>query len=113
MKLSYGGIHMENEKPRRSWGDTFGIIGLIFGIFALVVGVLALIPLLGLGFAVVTGVLAVIALACGIVGSIKAVGKGKCITAIVFGATMLVWAIVRYFWVFAAVASAAASTSAA
>ena len=100
---------MENEKPRRTWGDPFGIVGLIFGIFALVVGVLALIPLIGLAFAVITGVLAGIALACGIVGSIKAVGKGKCITAIVFGALMLVWAIIRYYWVIAAVAAAAAA----
>ena len=100
---------MENEKPRRTWGDPFGVVGLIFGIFALVVGLLALIPLLGLAFAVITGVLAVVALACGIVGSIKAVGKGKCITAIVFGALMLVWAIVRYYWVIAAVAATAAA----
>ncbi len=100
---------MENERPRRTWGDTFGTIGLVFGIVSLVFGLLALIPLLGLFFAVLTGILGGIALACGIVGSIKAAGKGKCITAIVFGALMVIWAIARYYWVVAVLAAAAAA----
>ena len=100
---------MENERPRRTWGDVFGTIGLVFGIISLVFGLLALIPLLGLWFAVLTGILGGIALACGIVGSIKAAGKGKCITAIVFGALMVIWAIARYYWVVAVLAAAAAA----
>ncbi len=93
----------------RTWGDILGTIGLVFGIVSLVMGTLALIPLLGLWFAVITGILAVVALGLGIAGVIKAVGKGKCITAIVFGALMLAWAFIRYFWVVAALASAAAA----
>lgn len=66
---------MENERPRRTWGDVFGTIALVFGIISLVFGFLALIPLIGLVLAVMTGILASIALTFGIVGSIKAAGK--------------------------------------
>lgn len=103
-------IHERREvMKKKTWGDVLGIIGLVFGIVALVVGLLALIPLIGLVLAVVCGILAIVALGLGIAGVIKAVGKGKCITAIVFGALMLVWAIVRYYWVVALLASAAAA----
>jgi hypothetical protein len=40
----------------------------------------------------------------GIIGSI---GKGRAITALVFGITMLCWAIIRYSWIIYALAQTA------
>ena len=100
---------MDNENPRRTVGDTLGTVALVFGILALVNGVLALIPLIGLALAIITGILALIAIGFGIPAVIKAASKNKCVVALVFGGLMLVWAIVRYFWVVLAVAAAAAA----
>ena len=93
----------------RRWGHPLGVVALVFGIIALVFGLLALIPLLGLAFAVITGVLAVTAISFGIPGIIGSTNKTRAIVGVSFGGAMLVWAIVRYFWVVAAVAAAAAS----
>ncbi len=96
---------MSEEKKIRKWGIPFSIVALVFGILAMVCGLFALIPLLGLVFAVVTGVFALIAIATGIPGVIGSEAKGRAITALVFGGLMLIWAIVRYYWVFLAAAS--------
>jgi hypothetical protein len=95
------------ETKRRNWGKPFSIIGLIFGIISLVFGLFSLIPLLGLAFAIITGILAVIAITMAIPGIIGSIGKGRAITALVFGSTMLTWAIIRYSWIIYALAQTA------
>ena len=95
-------------EQKRNWGNGFGIAALVFGIIALVLGVLSLIPLAGLYLAVVTGVLAIITISLGIPGVIGSARKNRPVVALVFGGTMLVWAVVRYFWVLAVLASMAA-----
>jgi len=95
------------ETRRRNWGKPFSIIGLIFGIISLVFGLFSLIPVLGLAFAVITGILAVIAITMAIPGTIGSIGKGKAITALVFGITMLAWAIIRYSLIIYALAQTA------
>lgn len=91
---------------KKTWGDILGTIALVFAIVSAVFGLLALIPVLGLVFAYLTGIAAVIALGLGIPAVIKAVGKGKCVTSLVMGGLMLTWAVIRYFWVIAAIANA-------
>ena len=95
------------ETKRRNWGKPFSIIGLIFGIISLVFGIFSLIPVLGLAFAVITGILATIAITIAIPGSIGSIGKGRAITALVFGITMLAWAIIRYSLIIYALAQTA------
>lgn len=95
------------ETKRRNWGKPFSIIGLVFGIISLVFGLFSLIPLLGLAFAVITGILAVIAITMAIPGIIGSIGKGRAITALVFGSTMLAWAIIRYSLIIYALAQTA------
>lgn len=107
----YCGCAVPVVKPRRTWGDIVGRIGLPFGIIALVFGLLSLIPLLGLVFWIFDIIFGIIALSFGAVGSIKAVSKGKCITTIVFGAIAFSSALIIYFTVFAAVASATTNGS--
>jgi len=97
----------ENVVAKRNWGRPFAIIALIFGIISLITGAVSFIPLIGLVFAVITIVVAAITIVFGIPGVIGSRSKGMPITALVFGGTMLVWGIVRYFWVVAAVAAAA------
>ena len=95
------------ETKRRNWGKPFSIIGLIFGIISLVFGLLSLIPLLGIAFVIITGILAVIAITMAIPGIIGSIGKGRDITALVFGSTMLAWAIIRYSSIIYALAQTA------
>lgn len=91
---------------KRNWGKPFAVIALIFGIISLITGSISFIPLIGLVFAIITIVVAVITIAFGIPGVIGSNPKGMAIIALVFGGTMLVWGIVRYFWVFAVAAAA-------
>lgn len=102
---------MEEVKTKR-WGHPLGVVSLVFGIIALFFGLLALIPLIGLVLAIITGVLAVVAIGFGIPGIIGSTNKGRAIVGLSFGATMLVWAIIRYYWVVALAAAAAASVGA-
>ncbi|MBR5997467.1 MAG: hypothetical protein IK028_05550 [Bacilli bacterium] len=97
-----------SENGRR-WGHPLGVVSLVFGIIALVFGLFALIPLLGLVFAVITGIVAVIALGFGIPGIIGSTNKTRAIVGVSFGGLMLAWAIVRYYWVVAVLAAAAAA----
>ena len=97
-----------SENGRR-WGHPLGVVSLVFGIIALVFGLFALIPLLGLVFAVITGIVAFIAIGFGIPGIIGSTNKTRAIVGLSFGGVMLVWAIARYFWAVALLASAAAA----
>ena len=95
------------EKKKKNWGKPFSIIGLVFGIISLVFGMFSIIPVLGIAFAVITGILAVIAITMAIPGIIGSIGKGRAITALVFGSTMLAWAIIRYSLILYALAQTA------
>lgn len=102
---------MEEVKNKR-WGHPLGVVSLVFGIIALVFGLLALIPLIGLALAIITGILAIVAIGFGIPGIIGSTNKERAITGLSFGVTMLVWAIIRYYWVVALAAAAAANAGA-
>ena len=95
------------EEKKKNWGKPFSIIGLVFGIISLVFGMFSIIPVLGIAFAVITGILAVIAITMAIPGIIGSIGKGRAITALVFGSTMLAWAIIRYSLILYALAQTA------
>ena len=95
------------EETKKNWGKTCSIIGLVFGIISLVFGMFSIIPVLGIAFAVITGILAVIAITMAIPGIIGSIGKGRAITALVFGSTMLAWAIIRYSLILYALAQTA------
>ena len=94
-------------RDEKNWGKPFSIIGLVFGIISLVFGLFSIIPVLGIAFAVITGILAVIAITMAIPGIIGSIGKGRAITALVFGSTMLAWAIIRYSLILYALAQTA------
>lgn len=100
---------MSEEQKVHNWGKPFSIIALIFGIFALIAGLLALIPLVGLVFAIIALICAAIAILCGVPGVIGSASKGMAITALVFGGTMLGWAIFRYYWFVVVLAASVAA----
>ena len=95
------------EETKKNWGKPFSIIGLVFGIISLVFGLFSIIPVLGITFAVITGILALIAITMAIPGIIGSIGKGRAITALLFGSTMLAWAIIRYSLILYALAQTA------
>ena len=95
------------EETKKNWGKPFSIIALVFGIISLVFGMFSIIPVLGIAFGVITGILAVIAITMAIPGIIGSIGKGRAITALVFGSTVLAWAIIRYSLILYALAQTA------
>ena len=92
---------LENKEVivKKNWGLPFGIISFVVALLSLAPGYLAIVPLLGLAFAVITMISSGVAIVFGIVGIIGSRRKWPAIVGVVLGTLLLIWGIVRLFFV--------------
>lgn len=85
-------------EEKKNWGNAFGVVSLVLGIISMAIGSFEIIPLVGIVLAIVSGSLGVLAIGFGIPGMIGSISKAKAIIGISFGSAMVLWSLIRIFW---------------
>ena len=89
---------MSKKRVIHNWGKPLAVIGLVFGILALACGTLSTIPLIGLTLAAMALVLGAIAMSFCIPGIFGSYSIRVGVVGLIFGATMVIWGLIRIFW---------------